>query len=266
MKQGWIQLHRSLLDSKVWIKHNATRVWIWCLLKANHKVNHVSWKTGIGSTVVTVQPGQFVTGRNSGHEETGLAASTWVDAMKFLQKEKMITLKPDTHYTLVTITNWKLYQEVLPHVQQATVPASDNQPTGTQHPSDTIKNEEKGKNDKKEEEAIYILQQFNQITGKSFKSRPENLNPIKERLAEGYEPNVLISVIEKKSHQWLRDDKMNRSLRPVTLFNKEKFENYVQESVLPKVDAGTLRSHETPSRVKRPKQYGKPFKDFIGGK
>jgi len=95
MNQGCIRLFRALLDSRVWRKHNALRVWIWCLFKANHKNNHIQWVTGKGSTVVTLLPGQFVTGRYSGSVDTGLAPSTWRDAMKFLEKEQMVNLKSE---------------------------------------------------------------------------------------------------------------------------------------------------------------------------
>jgi uncharacterized phage protein (TIGR02220 family) len=264
--KGWIRLYRGLLDSKVWRKHNSLIVWIWCLLKASHKINHISWDTGRGSSVVTVSPGQFITGRHSGSAETGLAPSTWRDAMKFLEKEQMITQKSDTHYTIVTITNWELYQDTLGQTQQPSVQATDTQPTGNQQAPDTNKKEKKEKNEKNDEEAIYILQQFNEITGKSFKTTPKTVNLIRARLKEGYTPEVIIAVIHKKTNQWLNDAKMSQYLRPQTIFNKEKFESYVQDHSPTVLDQRSDRPMQNESSSERNKQYGKPFSEIGNGK
>ena len=55
---GFILLSRSLLDSGVFQNMKWLKVWIWCLLKANHKKKFVPVKTGHGETVDEIKEGQ----------------------------------------------------------------------------------------------------------------------------------------------------------------------------------------------------------------
>ncbi len=56
----------------------------------------------------------------------------------------------------------------------------------------------------------------------------ETIKNIKARLNEGYTVEDFKTVIERKSKQWLNDEKMNSYLRPITLFSP-KFEGYLNE-------------------------------------
>ena len=69
MNQGWIKLHRKAINSMAFQDEGLWKVWTWCLMKANHQKAWVPMQTGIGATVVEVQPGQFVYGRNSAARE-----------------------------------------------------------------------------------------------------------------------------------------------------------------------------------------------------
>lgn len=103
---GWISLHRKLLDSTVFQNADLLKVWIWCLLKATHK-DH---ETLVGLQVVELLPGQFVTGRFKGSEELKMNPSTFYKYLKILQDLSMIALKSDNKKTVVTIENWDKYQ------------------------------------------------------------------------------------------------------------------------------------------------------------
>jgi len=62
LKDGWIKLHRRMLDSDIW---KATKrkpfdkrsAWIDLLLRANHKKVTIS----IGNTLISLEPGQVFT-------------------------------------------------------------------------------------------------------------------------------------------------------------------------------------------------------------
>ena len=103
---GWISLHRKLLDSTVFQNADLLKVWIWCLLKATHK----DYETLVGLQVVELLPGQFVTGRFKGSEELKMNPSTFYKYLKILQDLSMIALKSDNKKTVVTIENWDKYQ------------------------------------------------------------------------------------------------------------------------------------------------------------
>jgi uncharacterized phage protein (TIGR02220 family) len=53
---------------------------------------------------------------------------------------------------------------------------------------------------------------------------------IKARLSEGYTVEDFYTVIDKKCEEWL-GTKMEQYLRPSTLFNREKFESYLNAPI-----------------------------------
>ena len=52
---------------------------------------------------------------------------------------------------------------------------------------------------------------------------------INGRISEGRTKEDFFKVIDKKTSQWLNDEKMAKFLRPETLFNATKFESYLNE-------------------------------------
>ena len=55
------------------------------------------------------------------------------------------------------------------------------------------------------------------------------LQQISARVEEGHSLLKMKAVVHLKYNEWSKDEKMKRYLRPSTLFNKEKFNNYVLE-------------------------------------
>ena len=134
--EGWIKLHRRLLESSVWGNHNLTRFWIWCLLKASHS----SVKTRIRYIEVELSPGQFVFGRPKAAEETGLSEDEVRTCVKVLKAENAIAVT--THFTkqfsILTINKWDRYQGGDGDIPQ---PFTREAPTRPQ-PIPTIKNDQ----------------------------------------------------------------------------------------------------------------------------
>ncbi|MBM4322852.1 MAG: hypothetical protein FJ115_04750 [Deltaproteobacteria bacterium] len=109
-ESGWIQLHRKLKDSAVFQNEGLLKVWIWCLLEANHKDKWVSVKTGKGTTEVLVKRGQFIFGRKSAAKRLRMKPSTIQGRMQKLVNMQNLVIKPVTHYSMITICNYELYQ------------------------------------------------------------------------------------------------------------------------------------------------------------
>jgi uncharacterized phage protein (TIGR02220 family) len=80
--------------------------------------------------------------------------------------------------------------------------------------------------------AIEVLNFLNEKANRRYRSTPVNLGFIKARLAEGYTAAECRQVIAKKCREWMADDKMAEYLRPATLFNREKFNQYAGELVI----------------------------------
>jgi len=87
------------------------------------------------------------------------------------------------------------------------------------------KNNKSGKPDISSE----IINYLNKKTGKNFKPVESNKKLIRARIKESYSEDDLFRVIDRKVLEWAGDSKMAQYLRPATLFNAEKFNQYYGE-------------------------------------
>lgn len=78
-------------------------------------------------------------------------------------------------------------------------------------------------------EAAEIIAFLNEKTGRNYRPTPANLQFVAARLKEGYTASECRAVIVRKARQWQDDEKMAEYLRPATLFNREKFNQYAGE-------------------------------------
>ena len=86
---------------------------------------------------------------------------------------------------------------------------------------------QKSKRSEQNEAAKHLIEYLNQKAGRKFRATPTNLKLITARLSEGYKPADVARVIERKCAEWLNDPQMSQYLRPSTLFNATKFNDYV---------------------------------------
>lgn len=84
-------------------------------------------------------------------------------------------------------------------------------------------------NSPRREQAREILGFLNAKTGRNYRMVDANLAPIMARLKEGATERDFRVVIARKVREWGADEKMATYLRPATLFNATKFNQYVGE-------------------------------------
>ena len=100
-----------------------------------------------------------------------------------------------------------------------------------------------------------ILLYLNTNANKKFRPVDSNLKLIRARLKEGHSEGDMLWVIDEKIRQWLSSPKFNAYLRPATLFNAEKFNQYIGEkgSVRPMSDKeafyADLQSEDSPTII-----------------
>jgi hypothetical protein len=103
----------------------------------------VSVSTGRGSTEVKIEPGQFIFGRNSAAKELkGLNPKKIYNRVKKLEQLGNLVIKPDIHYSIITISHWGTYQGNGQADGQATGQPTDRQRTPNGQATDTNKKEE----------------------------------------------------------------------------------------------------------------------------
>lgn len=104
--EGYIKLHRKLLESDTFMSEKVLKVFVWCLMKATHTERKIL----LCRQTVHLNPGQFVTGRKTAAAELGMPESTCRDIMTTLKVRQQISMESNSKYTLVTVLNWALYQ------------------------------------------------------------------------------------------------------------------------------------------------------------
>lgn len=72
-----------------------------------------------------------------------------------------------------------------------------------------------------------VLTYLNEKANRNFQAVPANTKLISARLREGASVEQLKAVVDVKVKEWALDAKMSAYLRPATLFNAEKFGQYV---------------------------------------
>jgi hypothetical protein len=118
--EGHIKLYRKILDHPVFAHQTALKIWIWCLAKASYKIRCLPIKIGKGSTIVTLNPGQFIFGRFKAEEQLGIDGSTiykWIQ--KFASDDwGLISIESNNQYSIVTVCNWDNYQGYEDEIEQ----------------------------------------------------------------------------------------------------------------------------------------------------
>jgi len=79
------------------------------------------------------------------------------------------------------------------------------------------------------QDAINIINYLNEKSGKNFKPVDANVKFITARLNEEHTIEDIKAVIDLKCGEWMNDPDMKKYLRPATLFNATKFNQYVGE-------------------------------------
>jgi uncharacterized phage protein (TIGR02220 family) len=84
------------------------------------------------------------------------------------------------------------------------------------------------KNQQRKKDALEVIEFLNEKTGRNYRPVDSNLRMILARLKE-YTLVELRQVVAKKTREWGPDEKMEKYLRPATLFNAKNCAQYVGE-------------------------------------
>ena len=80
------------------------------------------------------------------------------------------------------------------------------------------------------DQAVEILEFLNERTGRSYRSTETNLKFIMQRLESGITPDQCRQIIVRKQKEW-KGTSAEVYLRPATLFNQTKCEQYIGELI-----------------------------------
>jgi hypothetical protein len=136
---GWIKLHRQILEWEWYSDNNCFRVFLHLILKANHKEKRYKG--------IELNSGQIITSRDILAKETGLSSQQIRTALNKLISTNEITSVTSSQGTILQVVNYEKYQ-------LSTNEITSEQPTSNQRA--TTNNKEK--NEKK-----FIIPNFNDV-------------------------------------------------------------------------------------------------------
>lgn len=145
---GWIKLHRKLLDNPVVMKDSDhLAVWIYLLLNASH----TEYPVLFGGKKISLKAGQLITGRKSIASTLNMSESKVTRVIEMLKSEHQIEQQTSNKNRLITIVNWELYQQSEQQIEQQV----NNNRTTSEQQVNTNKNNKNIKNIKECKEIIY---------------------------------------------------------------------------------------------------------------
>ena len=143
MREGWVKLHRSVLNLPVFDEPELLRLWLYLLLKASHQPRDLP----VGQTIVHLQPGQLITGRKRIAQDLDINEARVRRQLKRLALHQLVDTKATNKYTLVTLMNWDFFQS---GDQQNDQQTANKRPTNDQQNGHKQEcNNKKEKNEKK---------------------------------------------------------------------------------------------------------------------
>jgi len=187
---GWIKIHRKFLDWEWFNKSEAVHLFLYMLLKANHKDN--KWQGN------DVKRGQFISSLGNISSATGITIQQIRTILKKLEKTNEIKVKSTSQFTIVTICKYECYQD---ENEDTNKRITNNQQT-------TNKQSTTNKNEKNNKENIYREFQHLFITEDEVKKLLVNYssNQISDILneIENYKGNIKYKSLYLTAVKWLQ--------------------------------------------------------------
>lgn len=251
--EGWIALHRQLLENTIWLNSTPEQktILITLLLMASHKEKSWEWQ----SKKFKLREGQFITSLSSIAKKCGDGISIKNVRTALVRFEKLEFLANESTKTgrLITILNWHVYQ-------------SKDELTGKGIDKEVAKVGQRGgkevatinnvNNDNNVTNIIKTIVDFlNETVNAKYKHTSKKTQTlIKARLKEGFTVEDFKTVITKKAKQWLGNTEFEQYLRPETLFGT-KFESYLNGKEFEKQQQGIDLKSKVPQHNFEQREY-----------
>lgn len=153
--QGWIKIQRKFLDWEWFNKSEAVHLFVYMLLKANHK--HAQWQG------IDVKRGQFITSLGKISSDTNISLQTIRTLLKKFENTNEIIVKSTNKNSMITICKYECYQL---ENEDANKQLTNKQQT-TNNQLTTNKNDKNKKNEKNipeiEDFVAYALEHFPKV-------------------------------------------------------------------------------------------------------
>jgi len=125
MNRGYVKIYRKCLDGGLLRNAQTWQFLSWCLLKATHR----PYKHLVGSTVINLEPGQFIFSRAIAARELASTERKIRTSIETLKNIGFLTTMATSKFSVITIVNWHTYQDERPAGDQlATSKTAEKRP------------------------------------------------------------------------------------------------------------------------------------------
>ncbi|MBP1999728.1 hypothetical protein J2Z69_000747 [Paenibacillus shirakamiensis] len=220
---GWIKLHRKILDNPVVCKDSDyAAVWMYLLLNATHK----EYPAVFSGERILLQPGQLLTGRITIAEKFNIHESKVQRILKSFEIEQQIEQQTSNKKRLISILSWSDYQT---DEQQNEHPVN-NKRTTTEQQVNTNKNV---KNLRTKE-----LKEIKDMYSPDFESfwnayprkigKKESAKKFESVIKSGEDSKVLIRCATNYKNHCERQRTDTQYIKhPKTFLNEERYKDYM---------------------------------------
>lgn len=127
-QQGWIKLHRQIIEHWVFEDDPSFKLFCYCILRANHKDRAVL----IDGNLCQCTIGSFITSKHKLADFLKVSRKKLDRLLKPLIKEKMLEIKTHHNYTTITVCNYRDFQ--LKEIDESTTDDTPTAPLTTPQP------------------------------------------------------------------------------------------------------------------------------------
>ncbi|MBO4705817.1 MAG: hypothetical protein J5647_08805 [Spirochaetaceae bacterium] len=151
MANGWIALHRSLLDHWLWKDKPFSngQAWIDLILLANHK----DVKEYVNGSLKTFKKGTVNRSIESISHRWGWNRKKTRKFLNALEVDGMVSVNVTTHGTTISLINYDIYQTV-GKTNGTAIDQTEGQPRENRGTQTTMNNNDNNENNKREEEPL----------------------------------------------------------------------------------------------------------------
>ena len=150
MGNGWICLHRSLLDHWVFTDAQVLKAWMHLLLTANHEDKRMFFD----GKLITIKRGQHLTSIRKLAESWGCTRRKADSLLNCFIEDQMVTVKRSNKGTLLTLVNYSVYQNMR-DTESTTESTTQSTTEGTTESTQTtMNNNDNNDNNKREREQL----------------------------------------------------------------------------------------------------------------
>lgn len=189
MQNGFIVIHRKMIDWEWFTDLNTCHLFLYCLIKANHE--NKKWQG------VNVDRGSFITSLEHISKDTGLTVRQVRTALDKLKMTNELTSKTTSRYSIISIKNYNLYQDYdKPNDKRMTSKRQTNDKRMTTNNNDNNDNNDNNKEEVEEEKQKNLINFYGEF--KNVYLAPKNYDKLKGLILNDSVFNELIEQLSNK--------------------------------------------------------------------